>query len=420
MNTLLLEPTDVLFFRGGIPMSAGQGRGAGCRLPFPGTVHEAFRHTLLMMTGRETHGKFFKGRKEKFIGSFDFQGLRTLGPLPWLEKDARGQPVGAVFPVPLDAVKNPDDGMVAHLKVIPYDPALRHAPSEAFVPAALPAPTVRPHKENVLRGWWTAARLRRYLANDDTGSPPEVISKEKLWFAEDRVGVSLTPEHQSAADGQLFAGSWLRPQCGLRFLVRTHLPKPRGTESADLERLINKEKYLLLGGDRRLARIHYEPDAWPAFPAPEVPGNISEMCLVRWVLLTPALFSYGSTPGWCWPQVNSPLAHLPRGRVCLRNDGDAAPPRAVLIAHALGRAEPVSGWDTLEQRPKPTQLAVPAGSVYYFACATPGDASRLIALLHDRTRSDFFGEKGCGHGLCATPEPMSADLQEVAQPLLVA
>jgi hypothetical protein len=48
MKPLLIEPTDVLFFRDAIPMSAGQGKGTGARVPFPSTLHEALRASLLL------------------------------------------------------------------------------------------------------------------------------------------------------------------------------------------------------------------------------------------------------------------------------------------------------------------------------------------------------------------------------------
>ena len=96
MIPLLIEPTDVLFFRDGIPMSAGQGRGAGCRLPFPSTVHEAFRHSLLRLHGRDTKGKHLTGRNDKKIATTAYQSLRLRGPLPW------HQDHGHLFPVPLD------------------------------------------------------------------------------------------------------------------------------------------------------------------------------------------------------------------------------------------------------------------------------------------------------------------------------
>ncbi|MCX8090869.1 MAG: hypothetical protein N3I86_08045, partial [Verrucomicrobiae bacterium] len=62
MNTVLIEPTDVLFFRDAIPMSAGQGKGAGCRMPFPSTLHEAFRASLLRARGETGLKKEIPGR----------------------------------------------------------------------------------------------------------------------------------------------------------------------------------------------------------------------------------------------------------------------------------------------------------------------------------------------------------------------
>lgn len=57
MNPILLEPTDFLFFRDAVPMSASQGKGAGCRMPFPSTLHEAFRASLLRANGATATGK---------------------------------------------------------------------------------------------------------------------------------------------------------------------------------------------------------------------------------------------------------------------------------------------------------------------------------------------------------------------------
>jgi len=50
--------------------------------------------------------------------------------------------------------------------------------------------------------------------------------------------------------------------------------------------------------------------------------------------------------------------------------------------------------------PKPTLLAVPAGSVYFFEASTNDDAAALVRALHGRTKSDFLGEKGLGLGFC--------------------
>jgi hypothetical protein len=67
----------------------------------------------------------------------------------------------------------------------------------------------------------------------------------------------------------------------------------------------------------------------------------------------------------------------------------------------------------MEQRAKSTQLAVPAGSVYYFLCENTATANVLAAKLHWRPRSDHYGEKGCGYGLCSfevSLHPASPDI----------
>ena len=76
-----------------------------------------------------------------------------------------------------------------------------------------------------------------------------------------------------------------------------------------------------------------------------------------------------------------------------------------------------AGWDTVEQCPKPTQLAVPAGSTYYFLCENAATASALATRLHWRPRSDHYGDKGCGYGLCsaaAMHPASSADVRALA------
>jgi CRISPR-associated protein Cmr3 len=402
MTPLLLEPTDVLFFRDGIPMSAGQGHGAGCRLPFPSTVHEAFRHSLLRLHGREARGKLLIGRDEKKISTTAYQSLRLRGPLPWHTEH------GHLFPVPLDASGAPGGGIKAHRLLPLKDGAINQTPS-AFTPSCVPAPDVPPSKQASLTGWWAAEQMRQYLTGE-TNFDPTPIPTDKLWLEEPRIGVAIQPERLAAEDGQLFAGTYLRPQSGTRFAVQAGLTRPINGESHEMADFLD-QGFLLLGGDRRIARLHQQNAAWPLFEQPaEVSGD--GPYIVRWVLITPAIFIHGSLPGWC--QSSDPSHSLPDGQVCLR-EKNAPHLKAHLIAHHLGRPMPVTGWDGVDGCPKPTQLAVPAGSVYHFLCADATTANALGVLLHDRNRSDFYGEKGCGHGLCARPyQPMSPDLRSFA------
>jgi CRISPR type III-B/RAMP module-associated protein Cmr3 len=135
--------------------------------------------------------------------------------------------------------------------------------------------------------------------------------------------------------------------------------------------------------------------------------------LLKWSLITPAIFAHGSLPGWCKDsRKNRSDGPLPDGRVCFDLPGSAT-----LISWCLGRPQTVTGWDALKNEAKPTQLAVPAGSVYYFLCQDTSTATKLAEYLHWRPRSDHYGEKGCGYGLCsydAQLHPTSPDIRQLA------
>ena len=126
MNPVIIEPSDTFFFRDSIPMSAGQGRGAGARLPLPSTLHEALRASLFEKYGRsdtrasfrpkdaERSGRWDKNQSMPSQGSKDYQSLQVAGPLPYLVPDAHNAdaPAGLYFPLPLDLAF--DEGNTPH------------------------------------------------------------------------------------------------------------------------------------------------------------------------------------------------------------------------------------------------------------------------------------------------------------------
>jgi hypothetical protein len=66
-----------------------------------------------------------------------------------------------------------------------------------------------------------------------------------------------------------------------------------------------------------------------------------------------------------------------------------------------GDPEIVSGWDIAGNHAKATLRAAPPGSVYWFGCDTLNTARELAHKLHLRPRSDMYGEKGYGYGMCS-------------------
>jgi CRISPR type III-B/RAMP module-associated protein Cmr3 len=438
MTPLLIEPTDVLFFRDAIPMAAGAGHGHGARLPFPSTLHEAFRASLLLASGRTVDRYTRTGREGRQVATFDFQSLRTAGPFPWQEFDAphSKNPRGLLLPVPLDAAFDFDRTQLKRLQLwrdesVPADARCEKA--DDFRPPCLPVTVTPPDKHAELHGWWTLPQWQAWIdgRTDHTGDFFKTIPDTDLCQAEHRIGVEIDPARSAAAEGQLYAGAYLRLDERTRFAAQAAVRDTRRTAECDeLARL----DWLLLGGEQRLSRLHREGDPFAALPLPPSPGSDGP-CLLAWTLVTPAIFAHGSLPGWCAHPAEKPDG-LPLGRVRLgaptasprrarRKEGASAlPGRAHLIAWRAGRPLTVSGWDAIAHAPKPTQLAVPAGSVYYFLCENADTGRDLAARLHWQPRSDHYGDKGCGYGLCSfaiemhSQSPKSADVRALADKIL--
>ena len=438
MNPVLIEAADVLFFRDAVPMSAGQGKGAGCRLPFPSTLHEGLRASLLRAHGIQAPTKGEPGRPrgarragnwhadghdgKTFIATKAFRSLRTQGPLPWHDK------TGVLLPVPMDVARGPD--RLVRLQLA-WQPAasprqVLGAPS-AYAPPCLPVATTPPDKHGVVSGWWTVAQMKAYLSGDGQGAPPcpdfTPIETKTLWTAEHRVGVEIECSSAAAKQGQLYAGTYLRPDKGTRFAAWVDVADPARVAGAEAEarrrerRQLEELPSLLLGGEFRLARLQQKgpggdplPDPIaPLRPLPTLPRH-NGPCLLKWVLATPGIFAHGSLPGWCSDSnVERTGGPLPVGQVCLDLPG-----RAQLVSWCLGKPRAVSGWDIVENRAKPTLLAVPEGAVYYFLCDSTATGAALAAKLHWQPRSDFYGEKGCGYGFASFDVSMHATSPDVS------
>lgn len=450
MNPVLIEPTDLLFFRDAVPMSAGQGKGAGCRLPFPSTLHEAFRASLLRANGETVTEKMEAGRPrhapkrgnwhdqewpaedQRKIATREYRSLRTIGPLPWQ------QGTGLLLPVPLDVAMAGEDS-VARLQLwrdpnIPAQRSLERASD--FQPPCLPLAVTPPDKHAQLSGWWTVAQMQAYLAGTSHRGSEFLrpLPTEELWAPEHRIGVEINPGSFAAREGQLFAGTYLRACHNTRFVAWAAVADPaqasnteavaRRRECEELARL----DWLLLGGEFRLTRLwRRQPDGKEitdplgALRTPPSPLPDEGPCLLKWILVTPAIFAHGNMPGWCWNDHDGQAPGMVRLGASKRKAGqEALPGRARFISWCIGKPSTVSGWDMVEHRAKPTMLAVPEGGVFYFLCEDRATAAVLARKLHWQPRSDYYGEKGCGYGLVSfavETHHTSSDVRALAEEL---
>ena len=470
MNTLLLDPTDVLFFRDGRPMG-GSSVGHGDAWPLPSVTNAAL-HAALWRAGLkpESHAHARKTAGQRGRGTENFGSLATAGPFPVCTK---GLARTWFFARPLDAICRADvgnDGTQCGTGKVVTVAAPIPTPSGAASSNPLPftvASLVPPGKETP-DPWWSEGAFARYLGTSPRDAASgRVFTRRNSDFSDSEatIGIGIDAESGTQDGSRFYSAHYLRLREGWKLgLVAATREKTevRGERNDLITRLVGESGRILVGGQQRLCTLE-RLDASPGLPLPlGKPDGFScrhlpdadagtEEDLVKWVLLSPAIFprieagekdglailphSGGWLPNWIEDGAGhrvllktpvGPRDEANESRESYRERVRKAPRiNARLVAAIVGKPLPVTGWslgtpDHEKESPsaraagaKPTHLAVPEGSVYYFACATREAAIALAAALnwhgtdpHPTTirnrRSTLMGEKGFGLGVCGT------------------
>jgi CRISPR type III-B/RAMP module-associated protein Cmr3 len=387
-HTFTLEPRDLLFLRDARPMAASDA-GLGANWPRPDQLWNAIINAFHRQwpgpelqpwegigkhTFRGKRDADYKGKsKDKNDGSsFRFGALKTLGPFPCKE--------GTLYlPAPLDL------GM----ELVPCTGTDLPAPlTHAFLP--------RQRGKQASREWVSVSDYARYLAGDDL---PEPTDTPDLYDVERNIGIEIDGETQTTVEGQFYQAEYLRLRQGVALAFEAECDlKPRGGgQTVDVFARSDRPDTLVIGGQQGVAYLNTQ-QAGLELPHAEITTS-----LLRWTLLSPAVFKDGWLPGWCHDSRKLPEPQLaaPIGTVMLPGA------EARLIAARIGKPLAFSGWDLQKGAPKPTLLAVPAGSCYVFDCGTVESARVLSKLLQNSPRSDKYGEKGFGAGICSSLPPVS-------------
>ena len=450
MNTILLQPTDVLFFRDGRPME-GSLAGHGAAWPLPNVPDAAF-HTALHRSGLTGHahdqrrGADRDGKDNRRFGS-----LVTAGPFPVCVANKKGQRLQS----PCWFLPRPLDLLDATLRpaLLPTD-KINRAHSSLPGPLQYPvANTLPPSKEARAKAWLSAAAYAAYLTNDppdrsDPSDPPDSLDDSAFCDPEATIGIAVDPAagttgHGEAA-GKIYSAHYLRLRDNWRLGVFAKTGEKNGTESREdlIPQLLNKPRQILVGGQQRLCtatRIQLDSLPLPRGMTSHFNAHNGKH-LVKWILISPAI----------WPEIQAneeknvphhPGGWLPNwvrqsdGQVMLRSGqrqrrsyngkhtrGFAEGAKGIaakLAAAIVPKPIPVTGWalpndaDRPEGGAKSTHLAVPAGAVYYFEAESEADAQHLAAALNwhgseanpttiRNRRSTLLGEKGFGLGVCGT------------------
>ena len=426
MKPILLEPTDVLFFRDGRPMS-GSLAGHGAAWPLPHVISHAFHAALHRadLSGVHAHRRGRSGSYED-TRNRKFGSLTTVGPFPVC---THGEAHTWFFPRPLDAVT---DSPILHPIASSKDASSLPAPLKYTVGSAVP-----PNKAELSR-WWSEGAWNTYLGTgqrDSLAARPFFKSDADFAATEHNCGIGLSAETGTVEEGKFYSASYLRLKGGWKLGVAATAPdkdyRDAQGDSDLVSALIHGEGgHILVGGQQRVCSAIRDDAVAQRLPLPLGKSDgfhtANGKYLVKWVLLTPAIFPHinDHPGGWLPSWINKSNGEV----MLLDGPGENAarrrrvppgkPIAATLVAAVTGKSLPVTGWalpngtDREQGGAKSTHLAVPAGSIYYFECADAASATTLANALNwhgtstgtdiQNRRSTLMGEKGFGLGVCGT------------------
>lgn len=442
MNTLLLQPNDVLFFRDGRPMG-GASSGQGAAWPLPTVINQAFHAALHRAAIEGTH-QHRRGRSADYSETRDrkFGSLVTAGPFPVCIQG--GAPTW-FFPRPADAE---DSGQVM-LRPVPGAGRFSSLPYSWLSPVA----SFRPPSKETPKSWWSRAAWQHYL---DDGAPQpgkgDIRSDREFADTEHTFGIEISAETGTAVEGQFYSAHYLRLREDWKMGVLAAASDKDLGEDLIKRLLTGNGAHILAGGQQRVCTATFAPDSGGPLPLPVGKADGFPQAHgkhhVKWILLAPAIWPEilagpskrgterqphpgGWLPTWICPDSGKVLLQCVdsderrrRRNLNASGKGYASQPdiAARLVAALVGKSLPVSGyatpaphWDEADPGgPKPTHLAVPAGSVYYFECDNADHAQALAQALNwhakntttlSSRRSTLFGEKGLGLGVCGPWTP---------------
>jgi CRISPR-associated protein Cmr3 len=447
MNTILLQPTDVLFFRDGRPMT-GALAGHGAAWPMPNVVNAAF-HAALHRSGfgkmTHSHRRGSRGRyEEEAQRDRKFGSLITVGPFP--VKDEKTW----FFPRPLD------------LQDATLQPALLPVDESDSGLSSLPIPLkhavanrLPPKKISAAKGWLSQASYQQYLnASDRDGQPDDSLNDAEFFDTEHSIGIEIDSETGTAGQGdtvgKLYSAHYLRLRDNWQLGVCASADDKGVERSQGMRDLIKdlftgEHRQITVGGQQRsCSALCLEKSTIP-LPIGKVNQfrEFNGKVFVKWVLLTPSIWPEikpdgtrninahpgGWLPNWIHAQTGEVLLKAGETSRQGRENRDVWRQRvrrqgnilAKLVSAVVPKSMGVSGWALPDELTgekggaKSTHLAVPAGAVYYFEADSASEAEKLSAVLNwhgqanaaeiksiKNRRSTLLGEKGFGLGVCGT------------------
>jgi CRISPR-associated protein Cmr3 len=354
MNTYLIDPKAPLVIRSGRPFD-GQAGADEARFPPPSTLAGTLRTAHAESTGKP-------------FGP-ELTHIAVVGPLPV----RLGDNPELLAPKPADALYfwNEDKTAVRLVRAAPKP--LADGEGCDLHAELLPVQLTEPVKSKPASGprWWALSDLiawRKAEHRADSAAPTFDRIEQNGWSPLPdaiRTHVGINAATQAAESGKLFQTA------GLDFWSRALKEHKFPEHRIGLVGRIGGEispGVITLGGERRLSAIAAAPAGlWPEMPT-DLVDHIQQAGGLTLTVLTPALFA----TGWKPPEI----------------------PGLTLVAAALDRWQPHSGWDLAQWKPRAGRKLVPSGAVYWYRLTGEIDLPSLwLAARSDDTqdRLDGFG-----------------------------
>ncbi len=343
-RTVILSPSDTLFFRDGRPYNQDDVGLADARSvfpPFPATVAGAVRAALASGEGwSPAQGSWAEDAKLRPVlgdGPDDLGALTFSAPML-----VRRQPQGweRLYPPPATLMGRRDaaapGGWTDLALLRPGAPV----PCDLGDGVRLPAlPEDAGPGMKAVRGAWLTAEG---LAQVQAGAPPPercLVAANRLWAQEPRIGLARDNSARTAVDGQLYAATHVRPHRDVALAVTvtgipdTWEPAPMGP----------------LGGEHRTVWIEAPEKPLPPPPDLQCLTHCGGEILYTVILLSPAL------PPENW---NTPGGAVPTLPGCI-------------VSACIERPVMIGGWRSRygsePAGPLPLRPHLPAGSVWFMA-----------------------------------------------------
>ncbi len=403
-----IEPRDVLFFRDAKPMEASS-IGAGAKWPLPNILHDSFMSALHHKWPERQGWEFEHQHKNDQdrnwkTSSMRFGGVHSVGVFPVFNGEVH-------FPKPADISNAGDD--IATLQKQEWESNLPSFLEYIFLNNG--------EKTKESAGEWiSASEMVRYL---DGAVPKKLVKTSEIYDIESRIGIGIDSETGTAdkgnsdEDGKIYIAEYMRlkPESSIKGFI-CGKSSIRGDKETDILKKYfeeSKSEHIVFGGQRGVVEVS-SIRSESLLPFADIKQKINGK-IVKWILLSPAIFSGGWKPGWvdekgnvCLP-AEKPERKLGESREEWRSRfGEAL--KAKLIAARVDKPQVFSGWNLRKGGPRATMSVVPAGSVYYFRAESVEDAQALAKALQGHCKSDFYGEKGFGFGIATI---MENDLDKV-------